>query len=100
MWPVGVVIQPPVFNLGSSIVQTDKNMFVEALIPELTVEALNIGILGRLPGLDKVQFDTVRIRPGIHSLADEFRSVVDGDDFGQSPGQHDALQNPSNALTG
>ena len=85
MWSVGVVIMSPAFDLGSGIFQADKDMLIEALVPELAVEALDIGILGRLPWLNKAEFDVVRIGPGIKGFTDKFRAVVHGDDIRQTP---------------
>ncbi len=86
MWPIHIVVLTPGFDLFLCIMQAGKDMLVEAFVPELSVETLDVGILGRLPWLNKVQFNPVFIGPGIHRLTDEFGPVVDGNDFGQTPG--------------
>lgn len=100
MWPVGVVIHSSIFDLDPGIVQTDKDVLIVALIPELAVEAFDLGILGRFSRMDEAQFDSVRVGPGVYGLADKFRSVVDDDDLRQAPCQRDALQNSHHTLTG
>lgn len=52
-------------------------MFVETLVTEAPVEALDECVLVRFARLDEVQFDVALVRPDVHRLAGEFRSVVD-----------------------
>jgi hypothetical protein len=48
------------------------------------VEALDVGVLHRLAGLDEAQLDAVAGRPGLHRPARELRAVVGADDLGQA----------------
>lgn len=50
MWALLVVLDPPVFNDPSGPRQGHKPVFVQPLVPELTVAALDTGILDRLAG--------------------------------------------------
>lgn len=54
MGPIHIVVLTPVFDLLLSIVQTGKHMLIETFVSELAVEALDIGVLRRLPRLNKV----------------------------------------------
>ena len=75
----------PVFDNSSGIVQTGEPMQVQALVPELTVEAFGERVLSRLTGLDEVQGDALPSCPEEHSLAGKLRTVVANDDAGQAP---------------
>jgi len=51
-------------------------MQVQAVVPELTVEAFNERILSGISWLDEVQFHRGPLRPKEHRLAGQFRSVI------------------------
>ena len=85
MWPSGVIIDPPFFDGPPGIGQVGEPVFVQAFIPELSVEAFNESILDRLAGFDEVQSHGVTIGPFIQCLADELRAIIDNDGPGQLP---------------
>ena len=62
MWPFRVVILTPSFNDLLGAVQTDKDVVVQAFIPELAVKAFDIGILHRFAWLNEPELDTVFVR--------------------------------------
>ena len=76
MRPVCVVILTPVFDLFLRIVQADEYMLVETFDPKFAIEAFDVGVLCRLPWLNEVQLDAIRVRPGIEGFADELRAIV------------------------
>src|SRR5262249_50815356 len=49
---------------------------VETLVAQAAVEALDVGVLVRLPGLDEVQLDAVSVGPRVERSADELRAIV------------------------
>ena len=59
-------------------------MLVEAFVPELAVEALDVRVLDGPPRPDEAQRDAVLIRPGIEDAAGKLGPVVDHDERGQS----------------
>lgn len=60
-------------------------MQVQAVVPELAVEALDKGVLSRLAGLDEVKPGFGAPGPEEHCLAREFRAVVADDRARQCP---------------
>ena len=77
--------------------QIDEDVFVEALVTQLSVETFDVRVLDRLSRLNESQPYVVLVCPGIHRSADEFRAVIDGDDFRQPTGGSESIQNSSNA---
>ena len=57
----------------------DEPVLVQTLIAELTVEALDVRILDRFTGPDKVQAHAVFIRPRVEHLTLKLRPVVHRD---------------------
>jgi len=84
MRPFRVVILPPGLNDILGTVQADEDIIVQAFIPKLAVEALNISVLNRLARLNESQLDAVLVSPEIKGLADELRSVIDSYHFWKS----------------
>ena len=74
-----VVMSPPFIDGGSGIVETGEPVQVEAVVPELAVEALDEGVLRRLAWLDEVQFHTRLPCPEEHGLARQLGAVVADD---------------------
>src|SRR5213080_2060893 len=58
-------------------------MRIEALLPQATIEAFHFGIVRRLAGTTKVEFDAALIGPFIHDLGNELAAIVDFDNAGQ-----------------
>ena len=42
MWPVGVVVDPPVFDDPSCFVEVGEQVLIEALVAQATVEAFGV----------------------------------------------------------
>jgi len=59
-------------------------MLIQAALPELAIEALHEGILGRLSRLDKVQLYLIVLGPEEHGLRGKFRAVVTDNALGLS----------------
>lgn len=82
MRPFRIVFLPPGRNDFTSMPHRNKPMFIQAFIPKLAVETLDVGILLRLTRFNEVQLQSVCIGPGIEHLAGELGAVVDGNDCG------------------
>ena len=67
-------------------------MVIQALIPQSTIEALDIGILRGLARLDERQLHTPGMGPFIQCQAGKFRSMIDPDHPWQRPLPGNALQ--------
>ena len=76
MWTVVVVVAAPAFDREAGVVQAGEPVLVEALVPELPVEALDKRILYGLAGLDEVELHAVLVGSLIQDAARELRSVV------------------------
>ncbi len=59
MRPVVVVVVAPVVNDAAHVAQTGEPVLRQALVTEAAVEALDVGVLHRLAGLDEAQLDAV-----------------------------------------
>lgn len=65
MGSCGVVIRSPIFDDFPGAVQADKDIVVQALIPEFAVKAFDIGILSRFARLNEPQLDVVLVSPQV-----------------------------------
>ncbi len=75
-----VVVHSPVLDLGSGVAQIDKPVLVQALVAELTIEGLDVGVIGRLSWPDEVDLDAHPIGPLVQGSPRELRAVVADDD--------------------
>ena len=71
-----VVIDPPVFDDLARLADAREPVLVQALIPEPAIEALDIGILGRLAWVDEIQLNAVVIGPGIKGATAQFGPIT------------------------
>jgi hypothetical protein len=76
MRTVLVVILPPGFDLSSCVTQTGKPVRIQAFIAQSTVEALYVGVLYRLAGLDELQPHPALFAPGCQHPTAKLRAVV------------------------
>ena len=74
-------------------------MFVQALISQPAVEALDMGVLIPLAGLDQPQLDPLPIRPHRHRLVRELRAVVRADHLRLAPQRTDRIERARQVLT-
>jgi hypothetical protein len=72
-----LVAVTPVLGHAADLVQAGEHIAIEHLGAESAVEALDVRILGRLPGLDVEQLDAVPVRPGLERGTDELGTVVE-----------------------
>ena len=71
VWASLVVILAPSTNDFSSLRQRSKPGLVKALVAKLAVEALDVGVLRQLSGVDQPQFDAALTGALIKRVAGE-----------------------------
>lgn len=94
-----IVIQAPGFDLGLRILEIDKPVLVETFISELAVEAFDVGILYGPSRPDEVQLNAVLVSPDVKSSAGELGSVIHDDEFWQTVGRHQTIEDSGDALS-
>jgi hypothetical protein len=82
MGSLGVIVLLPFGDDLSGMGQALEPVEVKTFVAESSVEAFDVGILGRLARFDKIEGDLVGVGPGVERVAGEFRSIVDHDAFG------------------
>ena len=80
-----IVLHPPLLDDLPRLIQRHEPVLVQALVPELAVEALDVRVLHGLARRDKRKLHSPLIRPGVQGLPDELRAVVDDDDLRHAP---------------
>jgi hypothetical protein len=78
-----VVGDHPIVDEFADFGEGAEEVGVEDLVAEGAVEALDVGVLGGLAGLDVVEADVVVLAPGDKLGGDELGAVVDADLPGQ-----------------
>jgi hypothetical protein len=81
MWPLLVVVAVPSLDLLCSILQAQKPVFIQALLPEPAVKRFDEGVVRGLPRPREVQDYAMGIGPQVNFLGDELRAVVHPDTF-------------------
>lgn len=71
-----VVAVPPVFGHSAHLVEAGEHVAVEHFGAEGLVEAFDVGVLGRLAGLDVDEFDATSTGPLLERCTDELGAVV------------------------
>lgn len=93
-----VVFLPVGLQDHRGLCQGHELVLVEALVPKLAVEALDVGVLDGLARPDEVQLHPAAVGPLVHGPAREFRPVVTGDDLGQAAELGDLVEQGRHAL--
>ena len=75
VWSNGIVILSPELKSTTGIGHIGKPVFIEALVADLAVEALDVRVLGGFTWGDKVETDAMPVRPLVQRLATEFRAL-------------------------
>ena len=72
----GVVVDAPSFDDVARLGERGEHMLVQALVPQLAVEALHEAVLLRLARRDVVPFDAVVLGTFEHGISGELGSVA------------------------
>jgi hypothetical protein len=75
VWQFFIVFPTPRFDLFPGILKTQKPVLVQTLLPEPTVERLDISVIRRLPGAAEVELHVIPVSPQIYVLRDELWAV-------------------------
>lgn len=92
MRSVGVVVDPPVLDDLTGLVEVGEQVFVEALVAQATVEALNKAVLHRFARRDVVPLDAKLLLPGQHRVRRELGAVVADDHPWATSALNDLIQ--------
>ncbi len=76
VWPDFVVVLPPGSDGSPGLLQRLEPLLVQALVPELAVEALDVAVRHRATRLDQDVPDAVRVGPAHERATGELRTVV------------------------
>src|SRR5215469_16730194 len=74
-----VIVLPPLFDPLACVSQTAEPVLVQTLIAKAAVETLDVAVLHRASGLNRVPLDTLLVGPLIDGTTHELRSVVTAD---------------------
>lgn len=92
VWSHLVVVLAPDGDDLAGLRQGFEPVLVEAFVPELAVEALDVGVLGGLARLDKDVLNTSCLHPCHEGSACELRSVVGSDGLWVAPEPRGLIQ--------
>jgi hypothetical protein len=93
-----VVVDPPFRHHPRRLRQVPELVLVQAFIPKLAVEALDVGILHRFSWVYEVELHSAFLRPAEHGLASKLRTVVQHQHLGQTSVLAQFLQHPNYPL--
>ena len=74
-----VVVSSPLFQFLSRIFEREEQTHIQAFIPQPAIKALDMSVLYGLAWSNKVQADSMTIRPRIHGSAGALTAVIYGD---------------------
>ena len=96
--PLLIICSTPGFNHYLGLLQGQKPVLVQALIPKLAVEAINTCILDRLSRWDAMQRDPMLIGPRVQGVPCELRSVVQHQDLRHGPSGKNSIEHSADLL--
>jgi hypothetical protein len=74
--PLGIGVVPPVLHDPARAAETQEPVLVAAFVARPAVEALAVGVLDRLAGIDEGKGDGMLARPFLQRPTDELWTVV------------------------
>lgn len=100
MGPQLIVILAEGFDEASGMAQVREEVFVQALVAELAIEAFDISVLRRFTWADKTVPDVVLVAPALEGDAGKLRAVV-GQKSGRAAAELDeVIEDPSHSDAG
>lgn len=88
----GIVVVTPGLKFFPNIIEAEKEVYIEAFVPEPTVEAFHEAILDGPPRPYKIELNACLVGPRIHSPAAKFSAIVDGYGRWQAPSSSEPLK--------
>src|SRR5512140_105807 len=98
MRPPSIVVLPPAFNSIASFGHRFKQVFVQALVSQSAIEALDNRVLNRLSRLNEAQVNAFSPCPSVQVDSSELRPVVELQSFGQAPLVLQPIENANHAI--
>jgi len=89
---IGVVVDSPVLDDLPGLVEVGKQVFVQALVAQATVEALDKTILHRFARRDVVPLDAKLLLPSQYGVRCELGAIVAHDHPGTSSDLDDVIK--------
>jgi len=86
------VIDPPFLDDLVGLADVGEPVLVQAFFAVSPIETFDIGVRGRLAGVDEIQLDAMIIGPSVERAPAQFRAVVDDQDIGITPFSGHAFQ--------
>ena len=71
-----VVVDPPFLDDFTGFTDAGEPVLVQAFLAVSPVEAFDVGVLGRLPGVDEIQLNAMIIGPSIERAPAQFTEAV------------------------
>ena len=93
-----VAVKPPCCNRLTGLLQRLKAVFIQSLIPECAVKALDVGVLRRVARLDQDVLNAVLLRPCHECPARELWPVVSLDSLVVAPKYGGPIQQTGHVL--
>src|SRR4249920_1578260 len=91
--PFLIVLSPPGFNHDLSLLQREKPVLVQTLIPKHASATLNKRVLDWLSRLNEVERAPTLTGPRVQGVPGEFRCVIPHQDFRHRPSGKDSIEN-------
>lgn len=92
MWAHAIVLPAPALDAPLGVGEIEEELFVQALVAELVVEALAVGIVDRLAGSDEAERNPARPRPAEEGPGRELRSMIADETRREAPRPRRALE--------
>ena len=80
----GIVVTPPALDHDLSLLQRVEDLPIQKLVPQASIEALNIAVLPGAAGRDVGRLGPDGSDPLLHGLGDELGTIVRSDVSGHS----------------
>ena len=95
-----IVLDAPLFDLAARIVERNEDVFIQAFLAQVRIEALDVGVLDRLARFDKLQPYAMFVGPLVERSAAQLGTVVGLNHQRSTTGGAKSLQDPGDTLAG
>ena len=97
MRPLGVVLLLPRLDDGAGMRQTAEPVQIQALIAKPAVEALDMGVLRGLAGVNEISRHAMCIGPSVQDAPSKLWTIVHANPFGRAKGAHELVEDTRDA---
>lgn len=85
VWPQPIVLDAPLFQNMARFFEAGEPLQVQALVPHLAIEGLDMSVLCRLARFDEQQAHAVLVDPGVQGVTGELGAIVGLNDLRPPP---------------